>query len=240
MEYEERAAGPLAGGLQRGYQCGMVWGSALAAGGQAYRLYGSGPQAEAHAVLAAQAMVDGFRRQNKHVDCREITGIDLSDPNMGAVVRFLLKSMIKGSCFGMSARYAHLSHAELGAAFSADGIDPGPGPLSCSALLAQKLGASSLHTVMAAGLAGGIGLSGGACGALGAAIWIQGMRFLQGGGQIAYKAPYAEKLIECFTQCTGGEFLCAKITGRRFESVGEHAAYLRDGGCAKIIEALAV
>jgi hypothetical protein len=35
---------------------------------------------------------------------------------------------------------------------------------------------SDMHMVMAVGLAGGIGLSGGACGALGAAIWIIGMQ----------------------------------------------------------------
>ena len=39
-------------------------------------------------------------------------------------------------------------------------------------MLAQKMGASEMHAVMAAGFAGGIGLSGGACGALVAAIWI--------------------------------------------------------------------
>lgn len=29
----------------------------------------------------------------------------------------------------------------------------------------------------------------------------------------------------------------AEITGRRFNSVGEHADFIRQGGCAKIIEA---
>jgi hypothetical protein len=35
---------------------------------------------------------------------------------------------------------------------------------------------------------------------------------------------------------TDFEFECPKITGRRFEPVGVHAGYLRDGGCSKIIE----
>ena len=38
------------------------------------------------------------------------------------------------------------------------------------------MGESDIHAVMASGLAGGIGLCGGACGALGAAIWILGMK----------------------------------------------------------------
>ena len=58
LELEERAAMPFAGGIaQQGYQCGMVWGAALAAGAQAYRLFGPGTQAESQAVLAAQGLV---------------------------------------------------------------------------------------------------------------------------------------------------------------------------------------
>ncbi len=42
-----------------------------------------------------------------------------------------------------------------------------------------------------------------------------------------------------FLGCTGYEFECARIAGRKFESVGDHAAYLRDGGCAKVLDVLA-
>lgn len=35
---------PLAGGIeQMGYQCGQIWGVPRAAGAQAHRLFGSGP-----------------------------------------------------------------------------------------------------------------------------------------------------------------------------------------------------
>lgn len=40
-------------------------------------------------------------------------------------------------------------------------------------------------------------------------------------------------------QSTEGEFECSKITGTRFETVGEHNCYLRKGGCSQLIEALA-
>jgi hypothetical protein len=39
--------------MQHGYQCGMIWGATLAAGAQAYRLLGPGPQAETAAIIAA-------------------------------------------------------------------------------------------------------------------------------------------------------------------------------------------
>ncbi len=102
------------------------------------------------------------------------------------------------------------------------------------------MGASDLHAVMAAGLAGGIGLSGGACGALGAAIWILEMnRVKDGTGKVEFNSPEATEAIDRLLQSSDGEFECAKIVGRRFEDVADHAAYLRAGGCARIIEALA-
>jgi hypothetical protein len=102
------------------------------------------------------------------------------------------------------------------------------------------MGASDLHTVMAAGLAGGIGLSGGACGALGAAIWLIEMnRVKEGTGKVEFNSPEATEAIDRFLQSSGGEFECAKIVGWKFENVHDHAVYLRDGGCARIIEALA-
>ena len=53
---------PFAGGIaNQGYQCGMLWGAALAAGAQAYRLFGPGPRAETEAIIAAQRLVESFR-----------------------------------------------------------------------------------------------------------------------------------------------------------------------------------
>ena len=75
----------------------------------------------------------------------------------------------------MAARYAPEAFSEINTALSEEHIEAPSPPVSCAAMLAQKMGVSDMHTVMAAGFAGGIGLSGGACGALGAAIWITGM-----------------------------------------------------------------
>ena len=65
MKSEECAAMPLAGGMmQHGYQCGMIWGTTLAAGAQAYRLFGPGAQAETRAIVAAQGLVEAFRARH--------------------------------------------------------------------------------------------------------------------------------------------------------------------------------
>lgn len=224
--------------MQYGYQCGMVWGATLAAGAQAYRLFGPGPQAETQAIIAAQRLVESFRALNDHVNCLKITGLDKSSSVMQMVMYFLIKGgTIR--CFRMAAKYAPVAFSEINTAFSEKHQAPAP-PASCAALLAREMGLSDMRAVMAAGLAGGIGLCGGACGALGTAIWITGMSSLEEkDGTIDFNDPRVLDVIEKFLECTDYEFECSKIVGRKFENVGDHAGYLGDGGCSEIIQALA-
>ena len=240
MEFEERAADLFAGGLAaHGYQCGMLWGAALAAGAQAYRLFGHGPQTETGAMIAAQRLVESFRARNKYTDCLEITDLDLQGKIQA---RQIAKFFIKGqpvSCIRMAAEYAPLAFSDINAALSENRQAPSP-PVSCSTMLAFNMGASDIHTVMAAGLAGGIGLSGGACGALGTALWIIEMNGVkESAGKIDFIGPRALDAIDRFMKCTDYEFECSKIVGRRFEDIGDHAGYLHDGGCSKILKVLA-
>jgi hypothetical protein len=244
MKLEENAALPLAGGImQRGYQCGMVWGAALAAGAEAYRRFGAGPRAQTEAVMVARGIVDVFRASNNAVDCLDITGINKSSSNREMTTYFFLKGgVIK--CFRMAARYAPVAFSEINTSLAEEHVEPPSPPVSCAAVLAQKMGVSDMHTIMAAGLAGGIGLSGGGCGALGAAVWFIAMNTLkesvdQLGFEDRFEDPRASDAIDRFMRCTGSEFECSKIVGRRFEDIGDHASYLRDGGCSEIIEALA-
>src|SRR5512145_1056250 len=106
MENEEHAVQPLAGGIiQHGYQCGMIWGSTLAAGAEAYRLFGSGPEAETRAIVAARRLFDAFQALNRHTDCFDITDVDNHSSTLRMITVFLLKGQTIG-CFRMAARYA--------------------------------------------------------------------------------------------------------------------------------------
>ena len=222
-----------------GYQCGMIWGAALAAGAQAYRLLGPGPQADTKEIIAAQRLVESFRALNNHINCLEITGLDKSSSVMQMIMYFLIKGGTIG-CFRMAARYAPVAFSEINTALSEKHIEAPTPPVSCAALLAQKMEVSDMHTVMAAGFAGGIGLCGSACGALGTAIWIIGMNSLkEGDGEIGFKDPRALDVIDRFMKCTDYKFECSKIVGRKFENIGDHADYLRNGGCSEIIGVLA-
>jgi len=236
LELEEHASMPLAGGIaNQGYQCGMIWGATLAAGAQAYRLLGPGPQTETAAIIAAQRLVESFRARTKHINCLEITETNLKKKTA------LLKLLLKGGpilCVRLTAKYAPVAFSEINIAFSEKKIEVPAPPVSCAAMLAQKMGASDMHTVMAAGFAGGIGLCGGGCGALGAAIWIFGMNRRKEGDSNKVINLKIDEIIEKFLKSSDYEFECSDIVGRKFENIDDHACYMRDGGCQKIIEAL--
>jgi hypothetical protein len=225
--------------MQYGYQCGMIWGAALAAGAQAYQLFGPGPKAEVMAVIAAQRLVKSFRSLNNEIDCAEITNLDRSSSAMWMIFHFLLKGG-SISCFHRAFRYAKEALGEIDNSLSQDHLILPQPPVSCTAILAKKVGASDIQTVMVAGLAGGIGLSGSACGALGTAIWLIGINTLkEEGDKLAFKSPRAEDTIERFLKCSDYEFECSTIVGNTFGNVSDHAEHIHNQGCSKIIETLA-
>jgi hypothetical protein len=140
----------------------------------------------------------------------------------------------------MAGRYGPLAFGEIDAALSEPEGDVPPEPVSCAALVARRMGASERHAVMAAGCAGGIGLCGGTCGALGAAVWVEGMTAGDSrSGMLGFRDPRRQALVDRLLKRTDYTLECARIAGRRFESVADHASYLREGGCAKVLEALA-
>ena len=236
---------PLAGGIMGyGYQCGMLWGATLAAGAEAYRLLGPGPQAEAAAVMASERLVASFRARHKHLNCSEITDIEWRASSQRRMLMQFAKFFARGGpviCFSNSAGYAHAAYSAIRAAYSENHREAPSAPVSCAAMLARNMGMSDLHAVMAAGLAGGIGLSGCGCGALGAAIWIRALNIGRAGIEnVTLILPGADEVIDRFMQSADYEFECSKIVGRKFANIEDHAAYVRDGGCSKVIEALAI
>jgi hypothetical protein len=242
MKLEESASALFAGGImQYGFQCGMIWGAALAAGAQAFRLHGPGAKAETAAIMAAQQLVEAFRASNKSetIDCVDITDLDKTSSVKDMVMFFLVKGGTIG-CFRMAARYAPVAFDQINTVFSETDFQVPPLPVSCAAVLAQKMGASELQMVMASGFAGGIGLSGGACGALGAAIWLTNMdSIIEGDTKLDFNNPKASELVDRFIENADYEFECSQIVGHKFENINDHAAYIANGGCSEIIEVLA-
>jgi hypothetical protein len=237
---EERATMPLAGGImQHGYQCGMIWGAALAAGAQAYRLYGPGAKAECKAIHASRGLVETFDAQNKNINCMEITEIDKSSTGFELFMYFLVKGGSIG-CFRRAAKYAPLAYDEINSSFSEELKMIPDEPVSCAAMMAKQMGLSDQHRTMVSGLAGGIGLCGGACGALGAAIWILSMKISkEENGVVNFDDPRANELMDKFLNATDYEFDCSNIVGRKFGNIEDHAEYIKGGGCTELLNLLA-
>jgi hypothetical protein len=244
MSLEEHAVMPLAGGLMGyGYQCGMLWGAALAAGAHAYHLFGTGPRAETEAVFVSQRLVKIFQARAKHIDCSDITELNFQGNSQTNMAHQVMKFFLKGGpilCFSNSASYARMAFNEIDSSLADQTTESAYSHTSCASVLLKKMGYSDMHAVMAAGFAGGIGLSGSACGALGAAIWVIGLAEKKEGDQKAlYSNPETIAIIERYLKSTNYEFECNKVVGRMFENVSDHGEYIHNGGCVEIINTLA-
>ena len=242
---EERALDPLAGGISNeGHQCGMLWGTALALGTEAYRRHKDSPDmAIAAAVTATQHIVESFIKQTDTVNCREIIGFNLNSA-LG-LFAYMLKVTIQGmdnsKCFNLAERWAPEA-IQAGKEGLAEATKNNVNCTSCASEVAKLMGASEEEQVMVAGFAGGLGLSGNACGALAAAIWMKTLAWCKEnpGKQVPFlKNPEAKKLLEAFREIAGPETQCHKICGRQFDSIADHTDYIQNGGCEKLLASLA-
>ena len=237
-ELEERAADVLAGGImQKGHQCGMLWGASLAIGAEAYRVCANKNQAIHVAVVATQQVMASFIQREHTINCNDITRCDFSSKLSFAKYFFSGRFL---HCFDLAeqwapeavkAAYDSLSHKET---VSKEAC------LSCATEVARKLGASEEEMVMVAGFAGGLGLSGAACGALSAAIWMKSLEWCR---QKIKKSPLknsgSKAILNSFYHATDSKILCSDITGERFRNLIDHTKFIENGGCASLINTLA-
>lgn len=241
----ERASDPLAGGLMnRGYQCGMLWGASLGAGAQSYLCCNNCSQAICTAVSTTKNLMESFSKTAHTVNCRQITGIDLT--KFSGIAKLGLKTLLGG--------FKKSVCANLAEAWTSDAINSATHsiaqcqnnlsetPLSCACEVAKKMGASEQEMVTVAGFAGGLGLSGNACGALAAALWINTLSWCK--KHPGKTAPYFfnrswKNILIAFYSNTGSHILCSKICNRNFKTINEHSAFIKSGGCGELISILA-
>jgi len=238
QETEERAADPLAGGIMRmGYQCGMLWGSSLAVGAESFRRSQNRDQAVGLAIKATQHLMESFSNRAKSVDCLDITGCDFSSKI--SIAKYFLSCRFL-SCFGLAEKWAPEAIQSATEGLSREQTDLPQLPISCASEVAKKMGASYQEMVMVAGFAGGLGLSGNGCGALSAAIWLSTLAWCRKQpGKYGYPNPNATNTLKAFYSATDYEVLCHKISGQRFKTIDDHTEFIKNGGCGKLINALA-
>jgi len=170
MSIEERAADPLAGGiLRKGYQCGMIWGSSLATGAEAYRRYPDYKKAMVSSVKATEHLLDSFKKSAGTINCKDITDCDLTG-TFGSLKCYLFGGF--DNCRDLAEKWAPDAIQAANQGLQARHDDVKQPVLSCATEVAKRLGFSEREMIMVAGFAGGLGLSGNGCGALCAAIWL--------------------------------------------------------------------
>lgn len=241
-ESTERAADPFAGGImQKGHQCGMLWGAALAVGAEAYRRGKDTDESTALAIIATQNLMESFTKRTNTVNCREITGYNM-DSFIG-LTSYMLKVMLQGmnnsKCFNLAEDW--LPEAIDSAKDGLSKISFYSKPQSCASIVAKNMGATDEEMVMVSGFAGGLGLSGEACGALSAAIWMNSLAWMKKNpGKSAYKNKNAKDTLKKIYKASDSKIICHEICGQTFNSIDEHTEFIKSGGCAKLIVALSV
>lgn len=243
QDREECAADLLAGGLRNtGHQCGMIWGAVLATGAESFWRHPDRDHAIAVALTASEHILESFATTAGDVDCREITGCDLNSVlGMASFgTKTILTGMEKSLCFTLAETWAPeaVRAAEQGLSRMPAYVLP---PLCCATEVARKMGAHEKEMVTVAGLSGGIGLSGNACGALGAAIWMKTLAWCR--DHPGKNPPYffnrdINRIMNAFSAATGGEILCHRICNQRFGSIDEHTEFVKNGGCSMLIDVL--
>jgi hypothetical protein len=238
-ECAERAADLLAAGPgQCGTQCGMLWGSTLAVGAESFRRCCDRDQAIATAITATHHIVESFTRRAHSVDCREITKCSWKSP-MGPAKYFLTGKIF--TCLNLADAWAPEAMCAAKQGLSQKASDVPQAPISCASEVARQMGASDEEMVTVAGFAGGIGLSGNGCGALSAALWMRTLAWCKehpGKSPPFFKNTCAKKIITSFYEASDSKIVCHEICGQHFTSIADHATYIRNGGCAKLMTVL--
>lgn len=238
MDAEEQAADPLAGGiLQQGYQCGMLWGASLAVGAESYRRCENLDQAIALSISATQHVMKSFIGRTKTADCGDITNTDFS--SKVSMAKYLFSGKFY-SCFKLAEKWAPEAINSAREGLNIDYAQLPKNTLSCAAEVARKMGASDEELVMVAGFAGGLGMSGNACGALAAAIWKTALDSIREGSyKPSYTDPVSEKILNKFYKVSDYKMECKHICDQKFKSIEDHSNFIENGGCNKIINSLA-
>jgi len=157
----------------------------------------------------------------------------------------MLKTMQKGMndnlCFNLAEDWAPEAVNSAKEGLNTEPIELTQPPVICASEVLKKMGAGE-EAIQVAGFAGGLGLSGHACGALAAVIWFKTLQWCSehlGESPAFFRNKTANEIITNFKAITNSEMVCSKICGQKFDTINDHSAYIHNGGCKKIIAILA-
>jgi len=236
---EERAIDPLAGGIvQQGYQCGMLWGASMAVGAESFRRYNEKGKATGVTIQATQYLMKSFKDRTKCIECEDFTKTDFKNKWSFAKYMFSGKFL---SCYKLAENWAPEAIKAAHEGLEMDQEDWTQRPLSCASEVVKRMGGSDEEVAMVAGLAGGLGLSGNGCGALAATIWKTILELVKNDKwKSTLSDPDSEKIIKRFYEETNFKMECHEICGMQFNTIDEHSEFIKNGGCDKLLDVLAI
>jgi hypothetical protein len=248
----EQAVHAFSGGfMHRGDACGLLTGAVLAAGFEAKRRFGDAGTRSAAALHAAVRLAAGLPELAGSIDCRDFTETELV--TIAGRLKYF-RTGVAPRCGRVHLKWGERAHRLIDRSlteFAARG--PVRSAANCATetmrRCAPAVGVPEADAVVVAGLAGGVGLLGNVCGALGAGVFALGVQRygrrredrrdsrLRGTVQELVGAAYrgaATKLRRAF-EAGFGSRLCEEVIGRRFDSPASHAAFIEQGGCREVM-----
>lgn len=240
---EEKAADLLAAGIAlKGHLCGMLWGGALAIGTESFRRYADKNMAAASAINASKHLFNSFYNRVGKVNCRDISRVNWDNKKdfLFYILKLITNGFVYSPCFNLIAKWTPeaIQAANKGLSEKTNNNKP---CLSCATAVLKSRGATEEESLLVAGFAGGLGLSGNACGALSAVIWHKMLDWRKnnpGKAPAFFNNQDIKKILRAFYIQTDSEVLCKKISKRNFSTVDEHSEYIKNNGCQKLIEIL--
>ncbi len=241
---EEKASDLLAGGIaSQGCQCGMLWGASLGVGAEVINRYNNKNEIIYSAISGSRAILKSFQKRTGTVNCKDISKVDFTSKRdkFMYMLKVLSMGFIYSPCFNLMAKWTPEAIEASNEGIEIDSNSCAKNCLSCATEVLRRKGASEEEALMVAGFAGGIGLSGHACGALSAAIWYEMLKWNRNNPD---KTPSmlnnaeCKRILDAFLKHTNNRMLCSSICSKTFESVEDYSNYIKNGGCKELIGVL--
>lgn len=252
----EQALHSFSGGFMHfGHACGLLTGAAVAAGFLARERFNDDENRSAAALYASIQLAKAFPELSGSANCRDIT--EVSFTKLSGRLRYLQQGKAR-MCGRLHLQWAQQAHELITKALTRfEALRPVRECSNCAVLTLKKVvtstGMKEKDAVLVAGLAGGVGLLGNVCGALGAGVFaLSTIHYLRKDSKkrdsrirgslhelagTRYKGA-ATRLRLSFIERFGSD-LCNQIIRRHFKDIEDHSIFIKDGGCQEVIDFIA-
>jgi hypothetical protein len=233
----------------------LLTGAAVAAGFLARRRFSDDGMRSTAALYATIQIAKAYPELAGSANCRDITEVSLT--NLSGRLRYLQHGKAR-MCGRLHLRWAPQAHELIKKALTQfEAQLPVRECANCAVRTLEKAvtsaGMQKEDAVVAAGLAGGVGLLGNVCGALAVGVFtLSAIHYLR-----KERIKRDSRIRGSFQELAGTRFrgsathlrlafidrfgsdLCSQIIRRHFKDIEDHTIFIKSGGCQEIIDFIA-